>query len=119
MTYRIYVGSYSSEIYALEFNPQAASLTLLSTITVGHHPSWITSHPSDPTFIFTALEQSDGKIIALKYDKKGQGKIVTTVPSGGADPCVLFAKDDELLIGNVSDRICVIFLSFIDPVRLN
>ena len=101
MVHRIYVGSYTNEIYSLSFDPDSASLTLESTLTVGFHPSWLTSLPSDPTLIFTGLERSDGQIVAIKYNEKGQGTVVGSAPSGGADPCSLLATNTELLIGNV------------------
>ncbi|KAI0343594.1 putative isomerase YbhE [Trametopsis cervina] len=102
MAYRIYVGSYTQEIYTLQFDSKTSSLTLLSSLTVGHHPSWVTSLPSDPSVIFTGLEQSDGKIVALKYDGNGQGTIIGSAPSGGADPCSLLVFDNKLFIGNYS-----------------
>ncbi|KAI0683998.1 putative isomerase YbhE [Cytidiella melzeri] len=105
MVYRIYVGSYTNEISTLEFNPEAAALTLLSSLAVGHHPSWLTSLTSDPSVLFTGLEQSDGKIVVVKHDEKGHGTIVGTASSGGADPCTLLVKDDQLLIGNYSSGI--------------
>lgn len=101
MVHRIYVGSYSNEIYSLSFDPDAASLTLESTLTVGFHPSWLTPLPSDPTVILAGLEQTDGQIVAVKYNQKGQGTLVGSAPSGGADPCTLLATNTELLIGNV------------------
>ncbi|KAI1790335.1 putative isomerase YbhE [Ganoderma leucocontextum] len=102
MVHRILVASYTNEIYTLAFDPQAPSLTLTSTITVGHHPSWITPHPTDKNIVFTALEQSEGKIIVLKVDEEGRVAVVGEGPSGGADPCSLVALDGQLLLGNYS-----------------
>lgn len=105
MAHHIYVGSYASEVYTLAFNPDVPSLTLLSSVTVGHHPSWVTSYPSDPSIIFTGLEQADGKVVTLKYDGAGKGTVVGCVSSGGADPCTLVVADDQLLVGNVRELI--------------
>ncbi|EJF60684.1 putative isomerase YbhE [Dichomitus squalens LYAD-421 SS1] len=102
MVHRILVASYTSEIYTLAFDQQAPSLTLTSTITVGHHPSWITAHPADKSIAYTALEQSEGRIIALKLDGEGRATAIGEGPSGGADPCSLVALDEELLLGNYS-----------------
>lgn len=103
MVHLIFTASYTNEISTLAFDPDTASLAVSSTVTVGHHPSWLTCHPDDRSLVFTGLEQSDGKIIALKFDKEGKGKIVAKeVPSGGADPCTLLATKDTLYIGNVS-----------------
>ena len=112
MVHRILVASYTNEIYTLAFDPQAPSLTLTSTITVGHHPSWITPHPTDKSIVFTALEQSEGKIVVLKVDAEGRATIAGEGPSGGADPCSLVALDDELLLGNVSNAQPVRFSTF-------
>lgn len=101
MVYRILVASYTNEIYTLVFDPEAPSLELVSTVTVGHHPSWLTPHPKDRSIVFTGIEQSDGKIVALKYDAEGRGAVIGEVPSGGADPCALVALETELIIGNV------------------
>lgn len=76
MACHILVGSYTDEVYTLSFDPASSSLKVDSSVTVGHHPSWITSHPDNRSLIFAGLEQSQGKIIALKYDEEGRGKIV-------------------------------------------
>ncbi|KAI0076413.1 putative isomerase YbhE [Panus rudis PR-1116 ss-1] len=102
MVYQIYVGSYSNEIYTLSFDPDVPSLSLISTITVGHHPSWITPDPKDPSVIFAGIEQTDGKIVTVKYDDKGKGVVLGEVPSGGGDPCTLLAHKDQLIVGNYS-----------------
>ncbi|KAI0701014.1 putative isomerase YbhE [Cerioporus squamosus] len=102
MVYRILVASYTNEIYTLAFDPEAPSLTLTSTVTLGHHPSWITPHPTDKTVVFTALEQSEGKIVVLKLDDEGRATVIGEGPSGGADPCSLLALDGQLLLANYS-----------------
>ena len=101
MVHRILVASYTNEIYTLAFDPEAPSLTLTSTLTVGFHPSWITPHPTDKTIVFTALEQDDGKLVALKCDEEGRLAVISEGPSGGKDPCSLVALGDELLVANV------------------
>lgn len=102
MSYRILVGSYSDQVYTLSFDPNIPSLSLVSSVTVGHHPSWLTPHPKDLSLVFAGVEQSDGKIVALKFDDSGKGIIVGELPSGGADPCTLLATGDQLLVANVS-----------------
>ncbi|EKM53704.1 uncharacterized protein PHACADRAFT_125622 [Phanerochaete carnosa HHB-10118-sp] len=100
MVFHIYVGSYTNEIYTLAFDPDVPSLTLVSTLTVGFHPSWLTRHPKDASVVFAGLEQADGKIAAVKFDDKGHGTLLGSVSSGGGSPCTLVATDSELLIGN-------------------
>ncbi|OCH89438.1 putative isomerase YbhE, partial [Obba rivulosa] len=102
MVYHILVGSYSNEIYTLAFHPDACSLMLLSSLTVGHHPSWIERHPSNPSVILAGIEQADGQVVAVEYDKQWRGKVVCRTTSGGADPCTILPMKDELLIGNYS-----------------
>ncbi|KAK1231937.1 hypothetical protein PQX77_004930 [Marasmius sp. AFHP31] len=100
--YHILVSSYANSVYTLEFDPNKATVTLKNSLEVGFHPSWITPHPKDPSLIFTGLEQTDGRVIAIKYDADGVGKVVAQASSGGRDPCHLEVKDDELLIANYS-----------------
>lgn len=108
-TYKILVGSCTDSIYTLEFDPAPSdgtppTLRLLSQVNVGHHPSWIEAHPSDRSLIFTGLEQTDGQIVVVKYDKDGKGQKIdeATCASGGAEPCTLLATEHELVVGNVS-----------------
>ncbi|KAH7911312.1 Lactonase, 7-bladed beta-propeller-domain-containing protein [Hygrophoropsis aurantiaca] len=102
----ILVGSYTNVIYTLSFDPTAASLKLIASTEVGHHPSWISTHPSDPSLIFAGLEQPEGKIVAVKYqDKLAAGTKVAEVDSGGKDPCTLLVLEDEVLIGNYSSGV--------------
>ncbi|KAG6844938.1 hypothetical protein H0H87_002271 [Tephrocybe sp. NHM501043] len=82
MVHLIFTASYTKEVSTLAFDPKAGSITVSSTVTVGHHPSWITFYPGDHSLVFTGLEQADGKAIALKFDEQGKGKIVAEVPTG-------------------------------------
>jgi len=106
----ILVASYTDSIYTLSFDPTPPTaspvLKLLARTPVGHRPSWIASHPSDKSLIFTALEQTDGEIVAVKYASGGpvQGEVVARAKSGGSDPCTLLVAEDELIIGNVSSH---------------
>ena len=113
-TYKILVGSYTDSIYTLEFDPAppgggTPTLKLVSQVNVGHHPSWIEAHPSDRSLIFTGLEQADGQIVVVKYDKDGKGHKIdeATCASGGADPCTLLVTEDELIVGNVGAILCL------------
>jgi len=101
--FQILVGSYTDEIYTLLFDDARGSLDVVSTVKVGHHPSWIAFHPSDRSIVFTALEQSDGTAMALRFDEEGRGEVICKTESGGKDPCSLVATADELLIANVSN----------------
>ncbi|KAG5725283.1 hypothetical protein E4T56_gene12684 [Termitomyces sp. T112] len=102
MVHLIFTASYTNEISTLALDPDTASITVSSTVRAGHHPSWITFYPGDHSLVFTGLEQSDGKVIALKFDEEGKGKIIAEASSGGADPCTLLATTNILYIGNYS-----------------
>ncbi|CCM01018.1 uncharacterized protein FIBRA_03066 [Fibroporia radiculosa] len=102
MAYRILVGSYTNEIYTISFDSNASTLSLVSSVAVGHHPSWIAPHPTDSSIIFAGLEQSEGAVVTVKYDRGGKGTLIGTVPSSGADPCTLLAVGTDLLVGNYS-----------------
>lgn len=102
MQYTILVGSYSDRVYTLSFHPDTPSLSLISSVTVGHHPSWITRHPKDASLVFAGVEQTDGKIVTLKFDNSGKGVVVGEISSDGADPCSLVIVQDKLIVANVS-----------------
>jgi Lactonase, 7-bladed beta-propeller len=99
--YRILVASYTDRITTLLFDPIGPILIVTSEVKVGTRPSWLTAHPTDPSLIFTGLEQREGVVVALRYDEDGNGTIVSQIPSGGADPASLLATADTLLVGNV------------------
>lgn len=106
MVYRILVASYTNDIVTLTVElPEGdgkASISVTSSVTVGHHPSWITRHVSDPSIVFTGLEQEDGRLLTLKYDvQKGEGRVVGNVSSAGNSPCTILATEREVLVGNV------------------
>lgn len=101
--YRFLVATYTDSIYTLHFDPASdpPSITLKSTLKIGHHPSWITAHSSDPSLIYTCSETTEGRVFALNVDAEGKARIVAETSSEGADPCTLVASESELFIGNV------------------
>ena len=103
MVYRILVSAYTDFISTLTFDPATSALEVTSIVSVGQNPSWITFHPTsgNHSLVWTGLERAEGKILAIKYDPDGQGKIVAEAASEGADPCSLFATEDQLIIANV------------------
>jgi len=100
--FRILTATYTNRVETLSFDPDAKSLSTTSSVTVGDNPSWITPHPENPAIWFAGLEQDDGRVVAIEYDKDGKGKVVGELSSEGADPCTLVAYKGDLLIGNVS-----------------
>ena len=100
--FRILTATYTDRVETLSFDPDAKSLSITSSLTVGQHPSWITPHPENSAIWFAGLEQDDGRVVAIEYDKDGKGKVVGELSSEGADPCTLVAHKGDLLIGNVS-----------------
>jgi 6-phosphogluconolactonase (cycloisomerase 2 family) len=104
MAHRILVASNANNITTLYFDAAVGSLEVFSDVNVGHRPSWLTCHESHPAMVFTGLEQSDGKVVALRYDEYGGGEVVSEVSSAGQEPCCLLATRDEILIANVGEK---------------
>ena len=104
--YRFLVASYTDAIHVLSFDPSKAAdkaLAHVSSTTVGHHPSWVERHPTDPTIYFTGLEQADGRLITLKYSADSERVVVIgDIPSEGSDPCHIFVSENQVIVGNVS-----------------
>lgn len=97
----ILVASYTDEIVTLEFDSDKATLTPTSKLAAGHHPSWIAGHPTDKTLLVAGLEQSDGKVVALRYDASGKGTVLSVSPTFGQDPCHVLVDKDEVFAANV------------------
>ncbi|KAL0955550.1 hypothetical protein HGRIS_001787 [Hohenbuehelia grisea] len=102
MGYRILVPSYTNAISTIEFDPQASTISVVSSTEAGHQPSWVTQHPDDPSLLFAGLEQTEGEVVAIKYDSEWKGEVVARISSGGADPCSLLAHKAELFVANYS-----------------
>lgn len=106
--YRVLTATYTDRIETLLFDSEAKSLSVASSLTVGYHPSWITPHPENPSIWFTGLEQEDGRVVAIKYDDEGKGRVVGELSSEGAEPCTLAAYKGDLLVGNVSSPLRIV-----------
>lgn len=102
MVNHILVGSYSNVVTTLAFDANLGTLEKISTLEVGHHPSWLAAHPAHSGRVWTGLEQSDGRLLQLKFDENGKGEVERDVPSGGADPAWILALKDEVIAANVS-----------------
>lgn len=97
----ILTSTYTDDIVTLAFDHQAGTLNVVSSITVGYHPSWITFYPGDHSLVFAVLEQADGRVVVLKYDREGKGSVVAQASSEGAGPCSLIATKTQLYVANV------------------
>jgi 6-phosphogluconolactonase (cycloisomerase 2 family) len=113
-SHKILVGSYTDNISTLVFTEAAdgsgPKLKFKSTVSVGHHPSWVTLYPAastpEKTVVFTGVEQYEGLIAALEFDAEGRGKLISHTTAGGRDPCTMVVTKDgkELIVGNVRVR---------------
>lgn len=115
---KILVATYSPKVFTLNFDLSTTppSLTFSSALEVGHHPSWIVPHSADKSIVFTATEEPNGTVKALKYDlETGVGSVVAETSSGGADPCHLAIFENELLVANVSILVLVGFAAMDNP----
>ncbi|KAJ7876823.1 Lactonase, 7-bladed beta-propeller-domain-containing protein [Mycena leptocephala] len=109
MANRIFVASYTQSVQTLAFDASASTLTTQSTVEVGDHPSWLEFHPSDRSLVFAGLEETEGKVVAVKYDESGNGTVVAVASSGGADPCSLVATENRLFVANYSSgSLCIL-----------
>ncbi|KAJ7066707.1 putative isomerase YbhE [Mycena amicta] len=118
MSNQILVASYTNSIFTLSFDASAATLTEDGAVEVGFHPSWIEAHPADRGLVFAGLEQTEGKVVAVKYDGV-KATVVATTSSGGEDPCSLLATDSELFVANYSSgSICVVPIASTPPYLL-
>jgi 6-phosphogluconolactonase (cycloisomerase 2 family) len=108
MVHLILTSTYTDEIVTLGFDHETGTLNVVSSITVGYHPSWITFYPGDHSLVFTGLEQEDGRVLALKYDQQGKGSVVAAVSSEGGDPCSLIATKAQLYVANVRFKVTII-----------
>lgn len=110
MAHRILVASYTNDIVTLLFDPAAKTLSVEASLAVGYRPSWVTPYPGDNSLIFTGLEQSDGKVVAIKFDYENKkAEVVKEVQSAGADPCSLLATEDQLFVANYSGGTVAIY----------
>ena len=102
MAYTILVASYTDSIHILHFDPNTSPPTLVikKSTKIGHHPSWITRHPTVPSLAFTGLEQSDGRLLSLKISDTNV-EVLSDVSSAGRDPCSLLVYEDQVFVGNV------------------
>jgi len=101
MVSHILVASYTNDIVTLTFDSLNSTLEKTCSLTVGTHPSWITSHPSQPQVVWTGLEQANGKILALSHDSDGKLSLLSKTSSLGDDPCSLLVTTEEILVANV------------------
>jgi 6-phosphogluconolactonase (cycloisomerase 2 family) len=101
MVYQILVGSYTHRITTLAFDPSAKSLSVLSYIEAGYHPSWLAQHSEDESLIFATNEASDGKVQLFKKDEAGELTFLEETSSGGADPASLTIYESSAIVGNV------------------
>ncbi|TCD61625.1 hypothetical protein EIP91_008149 [Steccherinum ochraceum] len=118
MVHQIYVGTWANDIHTLAFDPETKSLTRISSLTVGPNPGWLTRDPTDPSIIYTGLEQADGKIVAVKFDPNGKGTVIGEQSSLGKDPCTLVASGNTLFVVNYSSGTFVTIPISTDSRRL-
>ncbi|KAL1748644.1 Lactonase, 7-bladed beta-propeller-domain-containing protein [Schizophyllum fasciatum] len=124
MVYNILVGSYTDKIVTLAFDAEKGTLKEVAATKAGQAPSWLAAYPGDNTLIYAALEQEEGKVVALRYDReKGEGSIVAEKSTGGQAPCALWVTKDELFASNyVSGSVAIVPITpglpyFVDSPR--
>lgn len=105
MVHRILVGSYTTSIATLEFDPSATpspSLKVISSVKSAQNPSWIALHPTDRTLLYATIEQTEGMVQVFKINlEDGSLEFVKEASSGGADPASLAVTAEAVLVANV------------------
>jgi hypothetical protein len=112
MTYNILIGGYTDGgLRVLTFDPSNDHKLRVAphTIAAGSNPSWIASHPSDPSLVFAVNEVEDGRVIVIKLSRvqttgEVTGELVANVSSGGIDPAHLLVTKDFVIVANVCTR---------------
>ncbi|KDQ15453.1 hypothetical protein BOTBODRAFT_131276 [Botryobasidium botryosum FD-172 SS1] len=101
-SFKILVGSYTAAITALNFVTNPASLNVLSTSNVGQSPSWIASHPSNSSILFSTFENSYGEVGSFTVDSQGRLTKAASVYSGGQNPAHLavLSSGKEIYVTN-------------------
>lgn len=105
---KIVVASYTDTVTTIAFEPQASKLEVIANLGAGYRASWITPHPLDRTLAFVCLENSDGQLVAIRFDdsEEAGGKILGKIESGGSDPChMAITKYQEIITANVSLKV--------------
>ncbi|KAJ7600546.1 Lactonase, 7-bladed beta-propeller-domain-containing protein [Mycena floridula] len=100
MPFKVLAATFTDDVYTINFDPVDGSLSLVSFLTVGCQPSWLTRHPIDKSLVFTALKQPDGQVVAIKYNDQGIGAILAQESSGGDGPSSVLASADQVFVAN-------------------
>lgn len=108
-TFLILVGSFTSYISAIRFNPSASSLTYVTQTAVGSGPSWLTLHPSNSSIVYATEDQwyTSGNIHSLILDpstgaltRKNTVSTQTSANQGGAVYIEPLNGGTELAVAN-------------------
>jgi len=121
MPYTIVVGSYSSQIAVLEFDPSTSPPRLSGPVAFpsGKNPSWISAHPSDRSLLFAVNEDDEGKLQLFKYDHANSKlDLVGETSSGGAAPAHLLVLEDEVIVANYNGGSILSIPITLDPPQL-
>jgi len=118
MQHTILVGSYSSEITALEFDTSTSppTLSVSAAFHTGENPSWISVHPSDKSLLVAGNEVADGKLQLFKFDQVQKSlELLGECSSGGADPAHILVLEDEVIVANYTGGTVQVVPLTLDP----
>jgi len=75
---------------------------MFSTTNVGQSPSWIASHPTNRSILFSTFENSYGEVGSFTVDSMGKLTKAASVSSGGQNPAHLAALSSgtEIFVTN-------------------
>jgi len=85
-----YVGSFTNEIFVMDYDPASGSMTQVSSVDTGaSNPSWLALHPSGD-YLYAVSEDwapGPGSVAAFSVDKAtGDLTLINRVTSGGNSP---------------------------------
>ena len=104
MKHLIVVSSHSEEIYTVEFDSLAKTLSLKHTFELGHEqPSWVEQSPFHRDIVY-ANSWISNLLFALRVSFGGALEILSASPSGGSGPTHFKVMKDGrgLAVANVS-----------------
>jgi 6-phosphogluconolactonase (cycloisomerase 2 family) len=87
VSFKILAGGWATYVVTYLFNSDTNELTLQSKSQTGSSPSWLTSHNSNPSIVYSTNEIGPiGNLQSFKVANDGTIKVANTVATGGNGP---------------------------------
>ncbi|KAK4055652.1 hypothetical protein OIV83_000198 [Microbotryomycetes sp. JL201] len=94
----LHASGYGGRVYTLEFDSDARSLAVTSSVEAGNAPTWLTRHPTLP-IVYTGDEFSEpkGKLLAFGVGPSGELSLKSTKACGAGPVSFAISKDKQHL----------------------